>query len=373
PTRHDALAARLPHPVHPLGRAKPGLTEAELRAYAPEFQPTFPLCWTTVPEANATGVLPEWWPTPDALGLPAGTVFPVHPLTVRRGLVDGPVARFLEVTPTLSMRTLAVTARDHVKVPMPVSTLGARNVRAVKPAALADGAKVQRLLAEAARELDVPVLLADEQTYGHRGDLAYLVRRMPVPDSVPVAALLAPGVLAEFGDDPETFFSAYLRTLFAWNAGLFEHHGIALEAHQQNLAVTPRGELVVKDNDSALFAADRHDPADFADPRLVGDREALAKVFVTITLHLCAGALAFGFAERGVLPLRRGLALVRDRLDEAVTDPFLRARTLDAARLPTKAMLTAGTLVPKSRTGAADVNKHYGPDGPNYLREPMCC
>jgi hypothetical protein len=105
---------------------------------------------------------------------------------------------------------------------------------------------------------------------------------------------------------------------------------------------------------------------------MIGDREALARMFVTITVHLCAGALAFGLAERNLLPLRTGLTLIRDRLDQ-FADPFLRARTLDADRLPNKAMLTAGTLVDKARTGAADINKHYGPPGPNYLREIPCC
>ena len=38
------------------------------------------------------------------------------------------------------------------------------------------------------------------------------------------------------------------------------------------------------------------------------DDEALARVFVTITLHLCAAAPALGLAERGLLPLERGLA-----------------------------------------------------------------
>jgi len=31
-------------------------------------------------------------------------------------------------------------------------------------------------------------------------------------------------------------------------------------------------------------------------------------------------------------------------------------------------MVTAGTLVDKSRTGATDINKYYGTSGPNYLR-----
>ena len=42
---------------------------------------------------------------------------------------------------------------------------------------------------------------------------------------------------------------------------------------------------------------------------------------------------------------------------------------LEAGRLPVKAMLTAGTLTDKSRTGARDINKFYGPPGPNYLRD----
>jgi len=39
---------------------------------------------------------------------------------------------------------------------------------------------------------------------------------------------------------------------------------------------------------------------------------------------------------------------------------------LEAPRLPVKAMVSAGTLLSKERSGAADVNKHYT-TGPNYL------
>jgi hypothetical protein len=89
-------------------------------------------------------------------------------------------------------------------------------------------------------------------------------------------------------------------------------------------------------------------------------------------VHLCAGAIAFGLAERDLLPLTTGLGLIRDHLGAALDahddSGFLRARTLEAGRLPTKAMVTAGTLVGKDRTHAEDINKHYGPPGPNYLK-----
>ena len=98
----------------------------------------------------------------------------------------------------------------------------------------------------------------------------------------------------------------------------------------------------------------------------------MADLFTTITVHLCAGAYAFGLARSGRVPLATGLALVRDRLTEAVERlpagprAVLRERVLTARRLPVKAMVSAGTLLTKERSGAADVNKHYT-DGPNYL------
>ncbi|MFD4038349.1 IucA/IucC family siderophore biosynthesis protein, partial [Streptomyces sp. NPDC058605] len=85
-------------------------------------------------------------------------------------------------------------------------------------------------------------------------------------------------------------------------------------------------------------------------------------------VHLCAGAYAFGLPR-----YRRALLdLLRDRLAEAVdrlggdAADVLRARVLEAAELPVKAMVSAGTLLSKERSGAADINKHYT-TGPNYL------
>lgn len=404
---YDVAAADTDHPVHPTGRARAGLDQEDLRRYAPEYHPAFRLRWAAVPRARITavGARPGWWPDPAAVGLdrsPARDLFPVHPLTARAlpdGAVLGPEPH-LEVAPTLSMRTVVVDGRTHLKMPLPTSTLGLRNRRAIEPGTLPDGALVERILRRVlARERRLPVLTADEQTYGHAGDplLGYLVRRLPAETAgahvLPVAALLAEepdgGRVIERWDVRE-LFGAYLDVLFRWNVTLFRH-GIALEAHQQNVSIvlppgTPPGglRLLVKDNDGALIDPDRLNAAlgtrisrhDFHDPRLAtSDPEALARVFVTITVHLCAGALAFGLAGHGLLALRQGLGLVRERLDAALGpgDGFLRARTLDADRLPTKAMVTAGTLVDKARTGAQDINKHYGPPGPNYLQDDSCC
>jgi siderophore synthetase component len=394
-TFYESLAAYTDHPVHPMGRCRVGLDAAELRRYAPEFAPSFRMRWARVPTSRVTthGVLPDWWP--------GEGLFPVHPLTVPHleGVELLPEAsvesrEVVEVAPTLSMRTVAVDGAMHLKVPLPTSTLGLRNKRTIVPRTLPDGALAERLLRHVLEEHpELPILLADEQTYGHADSpwLAYLVRRFPPETArahiVPVAALLAPfpdgGCVAEQWDVP-SLFGSYLDALLAWNVGLFRR-GIALEAHQQNVSLVlddghgpdPSPKLLIKDYDGTLFLGENtFAEGTFADPRMVTqDPEALARVFVTITLHLCAAAPAFGLAERGLLPLRTGLAMIRDRLDAVLgpEDALLRARTLDAGTLPTKAMVTAGTLVDKARTGSADINKHYGPPGPNYLRDDTCC
>ncbi|GGV12518.1 hypothetical protein GCM10010182_35970 [Actinomadura cremea] len=405
-TFYETLAAYNEHPVHPTSLGRAGLSTADLSRYAPEFGPAFPLRWASVRDAIRAGDPPPWWPAPSDVGLPSGdALFPVHPLAAARvreqpGTVLAPDP-YLQVGPTLSMRTVVAAPLAHVKVPLPTSTLGLRNRRTITPGTLPDGALVERILRRVLdREPSLPVLLADEQTYGHAQNplLGYLVRRFPAETArahvVPVAALLAEtperGHVIERWD-VEALFASYLDALFSWNVTLFRY-GIALEAHQQNVALVLDGDtaggplrLLLKDNDGALIDPARlrerlppdpdADPRDLIDRRMTtDDPDALARVFVTITLHLCAAAPALGLAERGLLPWRTGRALVRDRLAAALGpgDAFLRSRTLDAATLPGKAMVTAGTLVDKARTGAADINKHYGPAGPNYLRDTTC-
>ncbi|MEV7923766.1 IucA/IucC family protein [Kitasatospora sp. NPDC088779] len=423
---HDTLAAYLDHPVYPTARGRSGLTEHQLSSYAPEFHPAFELRWLAVPTDALTThgrrPLPSWWPTPAWLGLADAcpgdgwTTLPVHPLTVGApldealeavGLADRAVLAerpYLTVVPTLSMRTVAVADDPacHLKLPLATATLGRLNRRTIKPGTLLDGAAGQRLIeAVLAREPRFAgrVLHADEQTWAHAGHelLAVLLRRYPAglerAVTVPLAALLAPApggrlVLDHLADrfhdgDQLAFYDSLLELLLDWQTTLFDY-GIALESHQQNTSLVLDGDglrLLYKDDDGPRVHTARMTArlgelaptrADFDDARIFGDDDrALTDLFTTITGHLCTGALAFGLAEHRRAELTDVLTLLRKRLAEAVDrigpagEP-LRTDLLEAERLPVKAMVSAGTLLSKQRSGAADINKHYT-SGPNYL------
>ncbi|WP_063752538.1 IucA/IucC family protein [Streptomyces sp. NRRL S-350] len=425
---HDALAAYLDHPVYPTARGRSGLTERELRAYAPEFHPSFELRWLAVPAGALTvhgeQPLPSWWPTPARLGLadqcPGDdwATLPVHPLTVGASLDEALAATgltgravlaerpYLTVVPTLSMRTVAVSDDPtcHLKLPLATATLGARNRRTIKPGTLIDGAAGQRLI-EAVLDREPRfagrILHVDEQCWAHAGHelLAVLLRRYPAgleqASTVPLAALQAPApdgrlVIDHLADryyhgDVPACYDALLELLLGWQSTLFGY-GIALESHQQNtsLVLDRHGlRLLYKDDDGPRVHTTRMTaalgelapgPGEFDDPRIFGeDDRALTDLFATITGHLCTASLAFGLADHGRGELPDLLALLRKRTAEAVerigpTGEPLRAALLDAERLPVKAMVTAGTLLSKQRSGAADINKHYT-SGPNYLRD----
>lgn len=420
---YDALAAVMPHPAYPTSACRLGFTDDDHVRYAPEYLPEFGLRWVAVPRAALTragGVPPRWWPALADVGLPAslgGThdLLPVHPVTARRvlasALEDAGIAgavtapgTALMVRPTLSVRTVAVTGvpRAHLKLPLPVSTLGVRNRRALAPGTLADGALVHRVLASVIAGDDAlsGLMLTDDGSYAHAGHpfVGCMLRLLPAGldqcQVVPVAALLAPAgpggqlVIDELGG--RSLLARYLRLLFGIGVRLFVRYGIALESHQQNAALVlgPAGSdlrLLVKDFDGALINHARlaaalgpaaPAPGAFADQRLLTRcDDELADVFTTITVHLCAGAVAFGLARAGRARLPDVLGLVRRSLAAALdahrgerAAEMLRARVLDAPRLPGKAMVTAGTLADKARTGARDINKFIGTSGPNYLR-----
>nr|WP_230416542.1 IucA/IucC family siderophore biosynthesis protein [Micromonospora tarapacensis] len=391
----DVLAAHGGHPVYPTDRCRHGLDGGDLRRYAPEHAPTFALRWLPVPARTLrlNGSLPDWWPASRRDG---EVLLPVHPLTAERAalpVLDHPA---VTVRPTLSMRTVALDTdpATHLKLPLPTASLGARNRRTLAPDSLSDAAAMARLLDRIAAgepRFAGRIMQADESTFGHCDDelRSFLLRRLPAgldqATMVPVAALAATdptaGTVAQRvgGSDPSHLLGSYLDLLLDWHVFLWLRYGVALEAHPQNihLVVPVDGpvQLLYKDNDGA-----RLDPRHAGRVRLRDERmwvrhpRELADMFVTITVHLAAAAPLLGLAEQGVdvpspveaLPPR--LRAARDRWGDRPAARHLVDQVLTADRLPVKAMLTAGTLLPKHRLGCTDVNKYYRHTGPNYLR-----
>ncbi|MDM4719552.1 IucA/IucC family siderophore biosynthesis protein [Micromonospora sp. WMMA1363] len=392
----DVLAAHAGHPVYPTDRCRHGLGDDDLLRYAPEHAPRFSLRWHAVPGAavRLAGVLPAWWPRakqPDEL------LMPVHPLTAARHRLPVTDLPMITVRPTLSMRTLALThdPYTHLKLPLPTATLGARNRRTLRPDTLSDGAAVAGLLDRIAATEPAftgRIRHTDETTYGHAdGDpLAFLLRRFPRDLGgarvVPVAALAAPDpvagtVLERISHGrPETLLGSYLDLLLDWHVCLWLRYGVALEAHPQNvhLLLPPEGTvgLLYKDNDGARLDPRHRGELALRDERMwVRDPRELADVFITITLHLAAAAPLLALAAHGVrvpspaVALAPRLVAARDRWGDGPAARSFTEQVLRATRLPVKAMVTAGTLLPKQRLGCADVNKYYRRTGPNYLRE----
>jgi siderophore synthetase component len=423
----DALAAARRHPLYPTSAARTGLTSTDLIGHAPETAPRFALHWAALPldALTCVGTLPDDWPKCADLGLDPSyddthLALPVHPLTAAGPLLGaldsaGLASRavlapraVIDVVPTLSMRTVALAEQPdlHVKLPLATSTLGALNRRTLSPGSLADGAAMQRLLEEvvaADPALLGRVLHADEGTFMHAGSdlLGALVRRWPAELAharvIPVAALcarlgdgrtVAQQAADVFGGDLTALMESYLRLLVDVHVRLWLVHGVALEAHQQNTALVidevagmPRLRLLLKDNDGPrldreVLAASRGAAPEpvFEDDRLwAREPRELCDVVTTIALHLCAASVVVHVTDDD--SARQHLfSVLRDELERAAEEHadrrdvgLLRTRVLDTDRLPIKGMLTAGTLLPKTRTAARDVNKHYAGTAPSYL------
>lgn len=429
---YDRVAGFLDHPYYPTARAKLGFAASDLARYAPEFQPAFALNWLAVPRErhHASGdTLPPNWPDFADVGLDPAlaasyALVPVHPFVWQHHLdtflaeagLDDKVVRapgvYLRVSPTLSVRSLVLLDAPawHVKLPLTIRTLGARNIRTIKPSTIGDGHRIQSLLGDIVRHeagLDGQVLLTDEANGAHvdqRPFLGYILRRYPEQQLahatvVPVAGLLAETAsgrcVAEelagryYGGDLDAWFDAYLALTLRLHLTLWLRYGMALESNQQNSMLVYGDDglrLLLKDNDAARIDRDAlasRWPAlaarlDGLEDQRIGVTEALplAQMFVTITLQLNVAALVEGLAERrgtepdeGYARVRRHVETVLDRLAAAGEDTaFARQVLLDDDRLHLKYLLTAASLVEKAQTGATDINKFYGKRAPNFLR-----
>lgn len=432
---YDRLASFLDHPFYPTARAKLGFGVDDLARYAPEFRPSFELNWLAVARAlhhSTDGPLPPGWPTFTAVNLPVSlaethVLVPVHPFLwqheLGRFLADSQIASqvvraprtALKVTPTLSVRTLALCAAPewHVKLPLTIRTLGARNIRTIKPSTIHDGHSIQALLgaiAEREAQLRERVLLTAEDTgahVAHQNFLGFIVRRYPeaaLKEStlVPVAALSAPTpdgrTVAEeivdrfFGGDVQAFLDTYLDLTLRWHLVLWLRYGVALESNQQNSVLVlsqtgPRLRLLLKDNDAARIQRDTlvhrwpslgAHVAQLQDARIVvHEALPLAQMFTTITLQLNIAAPIEYLARVYQRDPRALYACVRRHIERLLDDlagagedvALARQTLLDDEHLYIKYLLVAATLADKKITGATDVNKYYGRSAPNFLKE----
>lgn len=434
---YDRLGAFLDHPLYPTARAKLGFDEEALAAYGPEFQRSFQLRWLAVPRALYHPSVadeqgwPALWPGFEDVGLDAAmahthALVPVHPFVwehqlnnfLREGGLHEHVTRAprpcLTVAPTLSVRTVVLLDAPewHLKVPLTIRTLGAKNIRTIKPSTIWDGHRIQTALgAIAAREPAVAgrLLLTDEECGAHvdnRMFLGYILRRYPADELrdttlIPVASLMAStpsGMLVAeevaaqaYAGDVTAFFDDYLDLTLRLHLLLWLRYGIALESNQQNSVIVvsrsePRLRLLLKDNDAARIHLDylgqrwpdlASHLAGLQDRRIaVTEQLALAQMFTTITLQLNIAVLVERLARILGQPAAALYANVRQRIEAVLADlaaegediALARRVLLDDDRLYIKYLLIAATLAEKNETGAADVNKFYGRSAPNFLR-----
>jgi siderophore synthetase component len=434
---YDRLGAFLDHPLYPTARAKLGFEREALAAYGPEFQPSFQLRWLAVPRsiyhpsiAGEQG-WPALWPGFEDVGLAPAmaqthALVPVHPFVWERQLdaflresglhehvIRAPQPH-LTVTPTLSVRTVVLLEAPewHLKLPLTIRTLGAKNIRTIKPSTIWDGHSIQTTLgAIAEREPSIAgrLLLTDEECGAHvdnRMFLGYILRRYPAEalrDStlIPVASLTARApsgklaaeeVAAQFyAGDVAAFFDDYLDLTLRLHLLLWLRYGIALESNQQNSVVVvsrsaPRLRLLLKDNDAARIHLDdlrQRWPnlaphlARLRDRRIVVTEELpLAQMFTTITLQLNIAVLVERLAPILGQPSAALYGTVRQRIEAVLAElaaegedvALARRVLLEDDRLYIKYLLIAATLAEKTETGAADVNKFYGRSAPNFLR-----
>lgn len=430
---YERLASFLDHPYYPTARAKLGFSTADLSSYAPEFSAHFELRWLAVPKGlyqSTPAALPDWWPSFAAVGLDPAmaadfALLPVHPFMWQHQLKNrledaglasaviwAPVA-YLEVAATLSVRTVMVCRAPqwHLKLPLSIRTLGARNIRTIKPSTIRDGHLMQGILATIAAqspEFAGRLLLTDESRGAVVADeafLGFILRRYPSDventSVVPVAAFMAdtPGGVCVFeelaqqfaGGNVRELFAAYVNLTLRLHLTLWIRYGVALESNQQNTLVVFSHQsspmhLLLKDNDAGRIDAQqlfrrcpelRQAVQLLLDRRILVDEPlALAKMFITITLQLNIATLVEGLAARAgqdrmalyQLVRRESASLLDELASQGEAVDLARRVLLEDEQTYLKYLLRAASLENKESTGATDVNKFYGKTAPNLLR-----
>lgn len=421
----EHIASYLDHPFYPSARAKFGFQTQDMQSFAPEFNPSFQLNWLAIEQTlvSRTSETPHCWPSFEDIGLDAHlasshVLFPCHPMTFNAlrdlptGVIKAPLSH-LDVTPTLSVRTVAVSQAPeiHIKVPLMMRTLGNKNIRLIKPSTIYDGHWFEQLLSQLHHDdpdLNGLYQHCNERHGAHLSDNAlftYIVRQYPSEHLqhttlVPVAALAAHMPdhrlfvehLADqfYQGDVLAWFNEYVDLLNRIHLTLWLKYGIALESNQQNAVLAFHSDraltMLMKDNDAARIWPERflqskaQLPQSFdqlIDQRILVDNElSLAQMYTTITLQLDIAAIVEAMAEAQLAPLDTLYSTVRQSIQSILSDlaqqgcdiQLAHELLFEASHLYTKSLLSAGSLLSKHTSGAADINKFYGRSAPNFLR-----
>jgi staphyloferrin A synthase len=366
------------HPLHPCARTRMGLTEAEVRAYAPEHRPVVRL--------RRVAVAPDRW-----YGVDCPPELLLHPWQFER-LRDEypwltPSGPDVPAYPLMSLRTLALAndATRHVKTAVDIQMTSA--VRTISPASVHNGPVMSRLLLSLAGLVPGLAVLPDvgAGAVAVAGEpdrrLAVVHRRMPAlaPGelAMPLAALGAPSpatgapiatelVNTGYGGDPLAFVEGLARVLLPPVLELLKL-GVALEAHGQNLlGVIRRGRfvrLLYRDFGGVRVSAARLRQHGVEPPPLQGDiphddPEVLrAKVFASAISTVLGEAIAVLTRSTGMdhdkawhqaAAVARGVA---GPDTAAMFAPALPFKATTAMRLADEAITDIWTLVPNPMAG----------------------
>ncbi|MEV0619775.1 IucA/IucC family protein [Nonomuraea sp. NPDC050404] len=227
------------HPYHPGCRNRPGVSVAEQLAYMPEHRPTVLLDLLALP-ANECLVTGPW---PDSLMDGDRLLLPVHPWQTRHVLAALGLRPYatgvIAARPLMSARTLApLDGGPHLKTAF--TTRMTSGVRDISPGSVRDCVPLSDLLttllttlsARCGGGLRIARYLAGAAG-GHSADLSVMLREPEPGPVLPVAA-----VTRRMAPDPAAWLAAFARLAMTNALGLLSL-GVALEAHGQNLLVSP--------------------------------------------------------------------------------------------------------------------------------------
>ncbi|MFI9361610.1 IucA/IucC family protein [Kitasatospora sp. NPDC053057] len=297
------------HPYHPTCRSRPGFSAAEQLAYAPEHRPVVGLRLAPVTGATVRGPWPPQWQDGDTV------LLPVHPWQAEhvlggRHVLPGPPAH-----PLLSLRTLALDHRLHVKTAL--STRLTSQVRDISAYSVDHALATSELAARVADRLGGRLHITRTLAAAGAGtpDLAAVLRESPYVHAgtdeqvIPVAELS--GHLASHSPHERLArITDFARLALGVCLDLLDL-GVALEAHGQNLlAVVDREgrprRLVYRDLADIRISPARLVRHGFPAPPMTGrllddDPAVLRRKVLGCLIAGALGPLAGSTAELGAL------------------------------------------------------------------------